>query len=192
MLIDKNQEQKLRAAILYLNMQELKNICVHYNLAHKGDKIELIERIITYTTTGKITAEKQIPAISKAQPKMNYPLAAQTLILAGSFKNDLKTRMFLKSLIGQHFAYTAYGIDWIKQQWMQETPPTYAQFAAYWQSEYLARKNDKAPLKPQWAYLNFLDRYQKEYPTASKVQAIAAWNIERQLHVTKVFTMLGI
>lgn len=113
-------------------------------------------------------------------------------MLKGSFKNDLKTRMFLKELIGNYFHYTAYGIDWIKDRWMQGLPPTYEQFAAYWQNEYLARKTTKAALKPEWAYLNFLDRYQKHHPTGSKKDAIVAWNIERQLHVDTVKKMLNI
>ena len=50
----------------------------------------------------------------------------------------------------------------------------------------------KAPMKTEWAYLNFLDRYQKQHPTASKAQAIAAWKIEREQHVDKVKKLLNL
>jgi hypothetical protein len=185
-----DQQEELCTSLLYLNMRELKNLCLHFEIAPQGEKIKLIENIQIYLTTGEITEQKQIPAISKAVAKIDYPLAPQTLMLKGSFKNDLKTRMFLKNIIGDHFHYTAYGIDWIKDRWMQGQPPTYAQFAQYWQSEYQARKITKATLKPEWAYLNFLDRYQKMHPTASKINVIAAWKIERQLHVDKVKKIL--
>ena len=192
MLLNIDQQKELFAALLYLNMRELKSICLHFGLPTKSEKIKLIENIELYLTTGKITLQEQIPTASKAKPRTTYPLAPETMILKGSFKNDLQTRIFLKSLIGNHFHYTAYGIDWIKDHWMQGTPPTYAQFAIYWQTEYQARQTIKAPMKVEWAYLNFLDRYQKQYPTASKSQAIAAWKIEREIHVAKVKEMLNI
>ena len=173
-------------------MRELKTICLHFKLPTQAEKMKLIKSIELYLTTGKIAKQEKIPAISTSQLKTVYPLAPQTMMLKGSFKNDLKTRMFLKSLIGNHFHYTAYGIDWIKDHWMQGTPPTYAQFATYWQAEYQARQIAKAPMKAEWAYLNFLDRYQKQYPTASKSQAIATWKIERELHVEKVKEILNI
>lgn len=190
MLLNKDQQKELFPSLLYLNMSELKNICINFKLQAQGEKIKLIESIETYLTTGKINSQISIPAISKAQPRTVYPLAPQTLILKGSFKNDLKTRLFLKTLVGNHFHYTAYGIDWIKNSWMQGTPPTYQEFATYWQSEHEARKIIKAPMKVEWAYLNFLDNYKNTYPTASKSQAIAAWKIERKKHVEKVKKIL--
>lgn len=190
LFLNTDQHKELFPALLYLNMSELKNICLHFKLPTQSEKIKLIESIKVYLTTGSITEQEQIPAISKAKPKTTYPLAPETMILKGSFKNDLKTRIFLKTLIGDHFHYTAYGIDWIKNNWVQGTPPTYAQFANYWQEEYLARQITKAPMKAEWAYLNFLDRYQKQHPTASKTQAIAAWKIERAAQVEKVKKIL--
>ncbi|MBV8661281.1 MAG: hypothetical protein JO129_04005 [Candidatus Dependentiae bacterium] len=192
MLLHINQQKELFPALLYLNMRELKNICLHFGLPTQSEKIKLIESIELYVTTGKITQKEQIPTISKAKTKTIYLLAPETRILKGSFKNDLKTRVFLKTLIGNHFHYTAYGIDWIKKMWMQGTPPTYAEFATYWQQEYQNRQITKAPLKEEWAYLNFLDNYQKLYPTASKSQAIAAWKIEREMHVAKVQEILNL
>lgn len=190
MLLNIDQQKELFPALLYLNIRELKNMCLHFGLPTQSEKIKLIEIIKIYLTTGKITKQEEIPAISKAKPRTLYPLAPETMILKGSFKNDLKTRIFLKTLIGNHFHYTAYGIDWIKEMWMQGTPPTYAQFAIYWQSEYQARQITKAPMKAEWAYLNFLDSYQKNHPTASKSQAIAAWKIEREKYVEKVRKIL--
>jgi len=185
-----HQQTELCSALFYLNMRELKQICQHFDLPTQGEKITLIENIKLYITTGKIRKIQEIPPQSKAQSQTIYPLHPDTLILKGSFKNDLKTRIFLKKLIGQHFHYTAYGIDWIKNMWIQGTPPTYTQFASYWQSEYETRQKTKAPLKPEWAYLNFLDQYQKLHPTTSKLQAIAAWKIERVKQAQKVKDLL--
>lgn len=192
MLYNQNEQKEIFSSLLYLNIRELKNICIHFGLSTKNEKIKLIENIQTYLSTGIKPQEKVIPAISKAQPKIKYPLALDTYILKGSFKNDLKTRIFLKTLIGNHFHYTAYGIDWIKDNWMQGTPPTYEQFATYWQKEYELRTINKAALKPEWAYLNFLDHYKKNHAGATKSQAVTAWKIERESHVEKIKNLLHI
>jgi len=192
LILNHNQQQELVKSLLYLKMSELKNLCLYFKLPTQGEKIKLIEGIQYYITTGKIITPQEIPTISKAKPKNNYPLAPETFILKNAFKNDLKTRIFLKTLIGNHFHYTAYGIDWIKTLWIQSTPPTYAQFAIYWESEYKAQKITKPIMKPEWAYLNFVDHYKKENPNTSKSQAITAWKNEQKRQVNQVKEILNI
>lgn len=179
--------EELFNALLYLKVHELRDFCVRLKIPKEGEKIILIEKIQHYILTGKILETKKIPAISKAQSKITYPLAPNTPILHGSFKNDLKTRVFLKSLIGNHFHYTAFGIDWIKDRWFKGAPPTYREFAEYWQKEYIARQKTKGALKPEWAYLNYLETYKQENPNASQADALSSWKKfrEKQYKIVK-------
>lgn len=190
--ITKIEISTLYQALFYLNINQLKDLCKQLKIQPHGEKIDLIENIQQFITTGKPTTAPIIPTVSKAQPKKIYPLAADTLILQGAFKNDLKTRVFLKKLIGDHFHYTAFGIDWIKAQWLIGTPPTYQQFATYWQQEYTHRQKEKPAMKPEWAYLNFLDQYKKDLPYASKAEAIYAWKIYQQKQVDIVQKILNL
>jgi len=137
--LDTNQQQKLNCALFYLKVKELKNLCQRYSIEPHGEKIDLIKNIYQFVTTGKPTIAPVIPNISKAKKNILYSLNLETLILYGNFKNDLKTRIFFKSLIGNHFHYTAFGIDWIKKNWFAGTPPTYGEFAIYWQKEHTHR-----------------------------------------------------
>lgn len=187
-----HQKEELFKALFYLKMSELRNLCITMGLLSKGEKMNLIERIKHYINTGQELKPQIIPSISKGKSREVYPLKEGTLILYGSFKNDLKTRIFLKSLIGNHFHYTAYGIDWIKERWFAGKPPTYAQFADYWQSEYSARQKVKAPLKPEWAYLNFLEQFKTQNPNASKLDANDAWNALREMQVKKIELLLNV
>ncbi|XVN42631.1 MAG: hypothetical protein RCG15_08655 [Candidatus Rickettsia vulgarisii] len=59
-----------------------------------------------------------------------YHLHPNTLMLKGSYKNDLRNRQFFKQLIGEHFHFTAIAIDWLNDRWMQglPPPPTYQEF----------------------------------------------------------------
>lgn len=133
-----------------------------------------------FIKTGKIVPVKELPDCVFAQKGINYPLAPQTKILYGSFKNDLKTRNFFKQLVGNHFHFTAFGIDWIEERWHAGNPPTYQEFATMWQGEYERRKKTKAQPKKEWALLNFMQRYQEQFPNASKQEVMNAWKKERE------------
>lgn len=186
------EKSTLYKALFYLSVSELKSLCTKLAIQPHGEKIDLIENIQQFITTGKPTTAPIMPSSSKAQSKKNYPLAPETLILYGNFKNDLKTRIFLKSLIGNHFHYTAFGIDWIKTHWLAGTPPTYQQFANYWQQEFSHRQIEKPAMKPEWAYLNFVDQYKKDLPYASKTETIYAWKIYREKQVNLVKKILNL
>ena len=185
--LNAKQQEELFKALFYLKVNELKLFCDLLDLPFKGEKIILIKNIKYYILTGKVPEVKTMPDISQAKTKVVYPLLPNTKILYGSFKNDLKTRNFLKTLIGNHFHYTAFGIDWIKEKWFSGEPLTYAEFATYWQSEYLIRQETKGPLKPEWALLNFLERYQNTNPNTSKIEAMTAWKKVRkeQFYIAK-------
>jgi len=186
------QKETLYKALFHLKIKELKNLCRKLSIQPHGEKTEFIENIYQFVTTGKPTQPRIIPSNSKSKPKMIYRLTPDALILYGAFKNDLKTRIFFKKLIGDHFHYTAFGIDWIKERWLTGTPPTYVEFADYWQKEYTQRKSTPAPMKPEWAYLNYLDRYKKSNPHASKSESMDAWKIYQQEQVTIVENILHI
>lgn len=185
------QIQELYESLLYLNMDELKKISDNLSLSTKGNKIVLINAIISFVTTGSICRALVMPAISKVKKGQIIELESNSLMLYGSYKNDAKTRVFFKKFIGQHFHFTAFGIDWLKERWLQGNPPTYQEFANYWCAEYERRKITKEAPKKEWAYINFTQRFLQENPDATKAEIIAAWNLERPIHVQKVFAILG-
>lgn len=180
-LLKAQDVETLTDALNYMKLPELKQALEQFELHTKGRKIDLIERIITYIETGEVTEIPQIPAESRAQKGVEYPLHPDTLMLYGSFKNDLKTREFFKQLIGKSFHYTAFGIDWLNQRWLMGEPPTYREFALFWKNEKALRKNRKAEPKKEWALLNFLQEYLAENPDRARVRGefIAAWNRRR-------------
>ena len=185
------QQNELDDALYYLNMTELRNIGLRFAVSPSGKKVMLIKRIMHFVRTGKELHVDHMPEQSKAKKGHDYPLRPETRIVYGSYRNDALTRAFFKQLIGPHFHFTAYGIDWINERWMQGNPPTYAEFATLWQTEHETRQKQQAVPKREWAYLSFLQRYQQHHPKDSKAQAIKAWNSYRQLQVDKVKVILG-
>jgi len=185
--LSKDEQINLQEMLSYLHVNELKAQLELLNLSSKAfNKSELIARLMHYAITGKELPALKIPAISKASSNTQYPLKPETKILSGAYKNDLATRNFFKQLIGNHFHFTAQGIDWLRERWLAGNPPTYAEFAREWQAEYERNKQEKRMPKQEWAYIRFVQDYAQSHPTASKKEITDAWNKKRQEYVKKV------
>lgn len=185
--LSKEDQAELKENLSYMHIDELKSQLQELGLSLKGfNKNELIERLAHYVVTGKELAALEIPAVSKASRHATYTLDAKSLMLFGSYKNDLATRKFFRQLIGEHFHFTAQGIDWLRERWLEGKPPTYAEFAQEWQAEYERNKEQKRPPKQEWAYIRFLQNYTQRFPHASQKEMTHAWNMERKEIVQKV------
>lgn len=123
------------------------------------------------------------PLCSYARRGENYPLHPKTLILKGSYKNDLKTRLFLKKLIGSHFHFTVFGQDWIMSCWERGQPPSYEEFAKIWQKEYERRQREGGLPKEEWAYIRFVQDFIRQLPNPSRALLLESWEKERQKQV---------
>lgn len=191
MKLSQPEQIELKEALSHMHVAELKKELAHLGLSIKGfNKKELIDRLMHYAVTGKEIPPLEIPAISKAQRGMHYPLTPTTPMLFGSYKNDLATRLFFKQLIGNHFHYTAYGIDWLREQWLAGNPPTYAGFAHEWQAEYERNQQNKRAPKQEWALIRFCQGYIQDCPNATKDEVLAAWAEARKEYVAKAREIL--
>lgn len=185
--LSRKEQIDLREALSHLHVHELEKQLESLLLSTKGfNKKELIDRLMHYACTGKELPPIEIPSISKAQKDTSYPLAPETLMLHGSYKNDAQTRDFFKALIGEHFHFTAYGIDWLRERWLEEDPPTYAEFAEYWQDDYENKTLNKKVPKQELAYIRFTQDFGKANPKASKTELFAAWEEKRKQYVELV------
>jgi len=153
--------------------------------------MELIQRIQIFIETGKLFEKVPIPKNSKAKRKQLYPLEPDTLILFGNYKNDLKTRLFFKEMIGEYFHFTAFGIDWINDRWFNGNPPTYREFAKFWEAEYSRRKKEKPSPKQEWAYIIFVQNYLAQNPSAKREAIMQEWEKERRRNLLFVEKFLA-
>jgi Domain of unknown function (DUF6434) len=175
----------LYEALLFFNIQELRETCKELSLPFSGLKRALVQRIVSWVTTGRLNEEAEIPTQSKARRGVSYPLHLETLILHGNYRNDAKTRHFLKGEIGEHFHFSAAGIDWIKEHWAAGDPPTYREFIEYWKEQHKARQENGSPPKEEWAFIRFTQAYIKANPTALREKIMRAWHTEREDQVQK-------
>lgn len=185
--LNKCELKALNDSLHFMNMKELRLVSADLGLEHRGMKSLIIDRIMHFIETGKILAEQKIPEISRAKKGQVISLNPENLILYGSYKNDLATRLFFKKLIGQRFHFTAVGHDWIRARWLEGKPPTYQEFADFWQE---AKSQNKVCTKQEWAYLSFIQRFVEQNPHASRSEITRAWKVERERNVNQVRMLL--
>lgn len=181
----------LKESLMFLYVSELKNIAIRLSLVDKGNKMAIIMRILHFLETGHKLTTPKFPEASCTKRGRVYSLGENELMLKGAYKNDLNTRLFFKRLIGNHFHFTAFGIDWLNEKWMEGNPPTYQEFAKMWQEEYQKRKEILVAPKEEWAYINFVQKFLQNSPTATRENVNNAWEYERQRHKTHVYERLN-
>ncbi|GAB4238227.1 MAG: hypothetical protein Tsb0021_18010 [Chlamydiales bacterium] len=183
---------ELENSLLFLHVRELKEIARKLSLIDQGNKKRIIFRICHFLLTGEKLTIPKYPKESCAQRGKTYPVTQDGLMIKGGYKNDLKNRLFFKHLIGPHFHFTAFGIDWLNEQWLKGTPPTYLEFAKMWENEYARRKEISVSPKEEWAYINFVQNFLKQHPSASQENINQSWQAEREKHKAKVYELLKI
>lgn len=172
---------QLSESIWFLKIQDLKNICNALGI-RSGLKGFMITNVLHYHEHKlEIPKPSNIKIAHKTQLSQMTSLDPNQLILPGIYKNDRANREFFKQLIGPHFKFTVAGIDYLKQRWQENNPPTYAEFATYWS------QNHKV-MKPEWQYIKFC----KANPGLSKQELHAKWKTIYNHHRKIVLEILSI
>ena len=183
---------QLQESLNFLRVGELRDVCKILKIPSKGKKPFMISCILTFLETGEVLSEPNIPLVSIAPKGQKISLSIDSLILKGDYKNDLKTRRFFKSIIGEHFHFTAFAIDWINERWIEGKPPTYREYAQMWVEETARRKEYGSKPKEEWAYINHVQKLKIVNPSISRDEIIDEWNITRRKNKRIVQDILGI
>lgn len=139
--LSKADKASLATAIYYCKRAELIALCQYHHLSVTGTKQVLINRLLTdcgITDTAPKPVPPDISAIAETGPA--HALSPVAYILPNHYTNGRKTRERFQQLIGKHFRFTSYGMDWIRACWAAGRYPRYEEFAAYWQGEYERRQ----------------------------------------------------
>lgn len=94
----------------------------------------------------------QYPERSLSKNHKNHTVTLDARMHKRAYKNDFKTRLFFKEIIGQHFHFTAFEIDWLENRWMDGNPPTYQEFSHMCMKEDELRKAYRSTPKEELAY----------------------------------------
>ncbi|NRA69161.1 MAG: hypothetical protein HRU19_32120 [Pseudobacteriovorax sp.] len=183
--LSKKRWDQLVDGIYYLKVDELVQIASHLGLHVHGRKQQLIDGILRFYQLGTVPKPPAPKPNKKAQPAAN----PEVYIIQGTYTNGPASRKKLKKIIGDHFHFTTYGMDWIRDRWAEGHSPTWEEFARFWQSEYQRRKDGgEFSSKQTNARVRFFREQKGQGLTKEELNA--AWEERRQNKLNLVCSIL--
>jgi len=185
-----HEQKSFLNALNYFLEAELVQLSLQLGLPATGLRHEIIERIYRLITTPTTASRRALPPISLAQEGATYPLNKKTLIVKGGYNTNAATKNFLKRLAGDDFYFSPASQDWIALRWQQGKPPTYEEFARYWQSEKVQKEQVKSAPPEDWAYETFKQQFMIKNGAATQEELADAWQKLRNKQVALVAEVL--
>jgi len=184
--LTKKQKEKLKEALYFLKKEELSLILSKASQETMGCKQDLIDRVEGLFSTVP-QKEKQTAASSRLKSNTQN----SHLISPKTYTNGQKSRQIFLKLIGPHFKFTTYGMDWIKKQWALGKEPSYRDFAEYWQKEF-QRRQDGGDFKSKLTNRRVVFFREHKGLGLSKAELEQAWKTKREEMRDLVWVLLKI
>ncbi|WP_395338079.1 hypothetical protein PN836_010575 [Ningiella sp. W23] len=179
---------QIASSIYFLKVPELKALAQKAALSPKGSKQTLINTLLHFiepntkeqtSSSAKTSCLPRLSAVALSKIKVDYD--PNQYIIPGVYSNNKKYRALFKNMIGPHFSFKSYGMDWIKDKWKSGEYPSYEEFANYWQQEYERRKTDDSFSSPDTLQrVNFFRMMKGKGHTKEALEA--SWKEKRELH----------
>ena len=170
----------------YWYLNELTAFCRQYGLPSTGQKHELVKSVEHYLGTGKRAsgpkpAKNPLRRIGRVSPE--GPITLETPVTE-AYKCDDRTRAFFKSILGEHFHFTAHQQQFRREKMRRGEALTYGDLAREWTAERERRKDPhyKSQIAGSWQYNQFVRDFaaDKEKNSGKRISAAAkAWNLIR-------------
>jgi hypothetical protein len=168
----------------YWYLGELAAFCRAEGLPASGSKLELVQRIEKYLTTGKREAPARKPAKAARATTRSGPITLKTVV-TDDYKCDAETRAFFQSVIGDHFHFTAHLQQFRREKQRKGERLTYGDLVREWLADQERRKdkNYKSNIERTWQWNQFVRDYMGDRGrSAGKriADAAKAWNQVRE------------
>ena len=159
----------------YWLKEELVKFCVENGFNSVGGKIDITNRIIDFLKTGIIPKNK---AIKKQNLPKPTELITLKTIIGIEYRSYNEKKVFLQSVIGKRFHFTANLLEYFKQN---ATKKTYADLVDEWYREQELKKdpNFVKEIAPQFEYNTYIRDFMKDNPDKTRQDAIKYWKIKK-------------
>ncbi|MCK5475273.1 MAG: cytoplasmic protein [Candidatus Pacebacteria bacterium] len=165
----------------YWMKEELVSFCREIGISCSGGKIEITGRIVEYLKTGKIENKKR--KIKKCIQRMPKNIND---IIPDNYSSSQLFREYFRSIIGQHFHFTAYMATYMKDR----PEITFKEYADEWQAEYERRKNKNyhSKIMKSCEYNQYTRDFFKDNPNKTRADAIKYWKIKKSMRGDNVYS----
>lgn len=161
----------------YWLKEELVAFCRNEGISTVGGKLELVERIQTYLSTGTIVKPETI--IKKSHSTFDWktePLTPSTII-TDSYRNSENVRAFFLAEIGSHFSFNVKFMNWMKQA----TGKTLQDAVDEWKkiNDLKKDKNYLIEIAPQFEYNRYIRAFLADNPALTTKDAMKYWKLKK-------------
>ncbi|MCD4756590.1 SAP domain-containing protein [bacterium] len=163
---------------------ELVDFCREIGISGSGGKIEIAGRIEKYLKTGKIENKKSKNGGKKRGNIQKTPENINEVI-PDNYTSSQLFREYFKSIIGQHFHFTAY-----MKKYMETHPGiTFKEYVNEWQAEYERRKNKNyhPKIMKSCEYNQYIRDFFKDNPNKTRNEAIKYWKIKKSTRGNNIY-----
>jgi hypothetical protein len=169
----------------YWLKEELIHFCKKIGINSSGGKIEIVQRIQVFLSTGKII-DKVISKKTTSRFNWNSESLSLQTIITDNYKNTENVRTFFEKQIGSHFYFTTAFMEWMKKNVGKKLKEAILQ----WNKLYKLSKttsSKKKKIAPQFQYNQYIKDFLENNSTLKIKDAIFCWNIKRSLPGSKKY-----
>eukprot|EP00392_Amoebophrya_sp_AT5.2_P006986 g6998.t1 len=185
--------QGLETALYYLHVPELREVCSGtLKILDKGAKNLLVQRVVAYlrhyprekpvlASLRSFPPEAGRRAGEDAGPSDRFqPTRVENLMAHKVYKNDARHREFFVRQIGPQFHFTAAGIEWLNERWLQGVRPTFQEYIEYWKETNEELKNSGKKPSAGFQTLQF-NQFQTRHGSKgwNREKLLEEWSKER-------------
>ena len=168
----------------YWLKEELVTFCREIGINSSGGKIDIANKIEVYLRTGKIE-RKRTSKIGKTKKGIQKIPENINDAIPDNYTSSQLFREYFKSIIGQHFHFTAYMAKYIKDH----PGITFKEYADEWCAEYERRKNKnyQPKIMKSCEYNQYMRDFFKDNPDRTRADAIKYWKINKSLRGDNIY-----
>jgi hypothetical protein len=162
----------------YWYKAELIDFCRAENLDKRGGKIDLVNRIEKYLTTGE-TEEFQKQAPHSSRFDWNTEKLTASTIITDNYKNTENVRSFFKQQLGAKFRFNVKFMNWMKSA----RGKSLGDAVTMWKKISTDAREAHSPkgIAPQFEYNIYIRDFMKDNPGKTMQDAIRHWNMKKAM-----------
>lgn len=161
----------------YWLKEELVVFCKSTGISTSGGKLELVERIQVYLSTGKIMEPEK--TIKKAKSTFDWKAEAlkKSTLITDNYRNTENVRAFFMTEIGLHFSFNVKFMNWMKEA----TGKTLQDAVNEWRRIYKLQqdKNYETEIAPQFEYNRYMRAFLADNPALTTKDAMKFWKLKK-------------
>ena len=169
----------------YWLKQELIDFCKTVGISTSGGKIEIVNRIGHYLSTGEVVSGERRKVENRSNFDWNKEKLTTQTVITSSYKNGENVRNFFTQEIGPHFSFNVIFMKWVKENVGKNLGAAIIEWKRI--NDLKKGKNYVSEIDPQFEYNRYMRAFLNDNPGFSSQDAMKHWKLKRQKRGTNEY-----